>query len=402
MGRLLALVVADDGGFEGAGAEDGFGLGVAVAGDDGGDVLVAPLEEDLVTDEAGFDDLGIAGAEFADRQGGEGVGVGEDDAGLVEGAEEVLAVAGVDAGLAADGAVDLGEQGGGNLDEGQAAERGGGGEAGEVADHAAAEGEDGGAALDRGIQELVDEGGVGLDGFGGFTRGDDDRLVLDAGLVEAGVQGGQMEAGDGLVGDDDDALLGESFGEVGAGAGEQAGADDDVVLGRGQRHGEAAGRGPVFEGVENLGRGGVGGFVVAIDDEVGLGIDGVADLDELAEDLGRVAVGEERAVAARRDAADEGGERAAEPDGDASLADGVAGGAVHEGAAAGGKHDGVASEKAADDPALAVAEFGFAEAGEEFGDGAAGGELDFGVGVAEGQAEFGRRGGGRCWSCRRP
>ena len=46
--------------------------------------------------------LGVAGVEHARRQRIEDAGIGENEIGLVEGADEVLAAAGVDAGLAAD------------------------------------------------------------------------------------------------------------------------------------------------------------------------------------------------------------------------------------------------------------------------------------------------------------
>jgi hypothetical protein len=62
---------------------------------------------------------------------------------------------------------------------------------------------------------------------------------------------------------------------------------------------------------------------------------------------------------------------------------------IHEGAAAGGQHQRLGRQQAMDHPALALAELGFPEAVEQFGDGAAGGELDFGVGIVEGQAEPG-------------
>ena len=52
-----------------------------------------PGEERGIADQAVFRDLGIAGAEFARRQRVEQRGVGEDQARLVEGADEVLAVA---------------------------------------------------------------------------------------------------------------------------------------------------------------------------------------------------------------------------------------------------------------------------------------------------------------------
>ena len=60
----------------------------------------------------------------------------------MEAADEVFAGGEVDAGLAADGGVDLGEESGGDLDVADAAHVDGGEEAGDVADDAAAEGEE--------------------------------------------------------------------------------------------------------------------------------------------------------------------------------------------------------------------------------------------------------------------
>ena len=61
---------------------------------------------------------------------------------LPEGADQVLALGQVDAGLAADGRVDLAEQRGGHVHDGDAPVVDGGGEAGHVGDHAAADGHD--------------------------------------------------------------------------------------------------------------------------------------------------------------------------------------------------------------------------------------------------------------------
>ena len=70
---------------------------------------VEEVEEGAVADDAGFDGLLQAGAEFGGGEGGEEVDVGEDGERVVEAADEVLAGGEVDAGLAAEGAVDLGE-----------------------------------------------------------------------------------------------------------------------------------------------------------------------------------------------------------------------------------------------------------------------------------------------------
>ena len=150
----LALVGGDDGGLEGhVAADEGDG---ALAGPRGGEgeeeigVALEFIEHGRVADEGVLDHLAEAGTQFAGGQRGEGGDVGDDGAGLVEGADEILAGGQVDGDLAADGGVDHAEEGGGGVDEGHAADVRGGGGAGEVGDDAAAEGEDDIAALGAG------------------------------------------------------------------------------------------------------------------------------------------------------------------------------------------------------------------------------------------------------------
>ena len=88
----------------------------------------------------------------------------------MEGADQVLAVARVDAGLAADRAVDLGEQGGRHLHVSDAAQQDRRAEPGEVADHAAAEGHDRGRALDPGLEQDIEQPLELRHALGGFAR----------------------------------------------------------------------------------------------------------------------------------------------------------------------------------------------------------------------------------------
>ena len=84
---------------------------------------------------------------------------------LVEGADQILALRRVDAGLAADGGIDLRQQRGRHLHEIDAAAQDRGGKAGEIADHAAAERDDEIVALDLGRdQGLADlfQAGIGF------------------------------------------------------------------------------------------------------------------------------------------------------------------------------------------------------------------------------------------------
>jgi two-component sensor histidine kinase len=90
-------------------------------------------EQRGVTDHAVLDHLRHAGTELPRRQGGQGVWVDQHQAGLVEGADQVLAAGMVHAGLATDRRIHHGQQGGGHLHHGDAPQPSGGGEARHVA-----------------------------------------------------------------------------------------------------------------------------------------------------------------------------------------------------------------------------------------------------------------------------
>ena len=154
----------------GAAHRDGADQGFRIAGADGGAVLFQPLEEVGIVDQPVLHDLGIAGQHVAAGQGGECRRVGQHQPGLVERSHEVLTLAGVDTGLAADGAVHLGQQRGRDLDEIQAAQGYRGGEAHQIPDHAAAEGDQHGRALDPTAEHLVQQGFPMGEAFGLLQR----------------------------------------------------------------------------------------------------------------------------------------------------------------------------------------------------------------------------------------
>src|SRR3546814_7562511 len=91
--------------------------------------------------------------------------------------------------------------------------------------------------------------------------------------------------------------------------------------------------------------------------------------------LARIAVLEQRAVAAAADALDECRNVGIEPDGQAVLQDQCARLVVDEGTAAGGQDERPAGEQPRDHPALALAKIALAKAREDVGDGHAGGAL---------------------------
>ena len=92
-------------------------------------VAFQPVEERGVAEKAVFHHLAIARQEVAVGQGVQHVDVGQHQAGLVEGADQVLALGGVDPGLAADRTVDLRQKRGRQLHEAHAPAQDGGGKA---------------------------------------------------------------------------------------------------------------------------------------------------------------------------------------------------------------------------------------------------------------------------------
>ena len=73
-------------------------------------VFLQPVEKIRVVNQPVFGNFRVAGAEFARRQGVEHAGVRQHQDGLVERADKILAMGGINAGLAADGRVNLRQQ----------------------------------------------------------------------------------------------------------------------------------------------------------------------------------------------------------------------------------------------------------------------------------------------------
>src|SRR6516164_3975379 len=152
----------------------------------------------------------------------------------MKGADQVLAVRGVDGRLSAYGRIHLGQQGGGDLYEIDAALEDRGGEAGEIADDSAAEGDDQVTALQLQRQKRIAKPFEAGKAFGGFSRRDGDRVRPDAG----GLQGlGELRAVHGvhgLVGDHGHPRLRQQWTDAPAGFIEEASADDDLIGASGQ------------------------------------------------------------------------------------------------------------------------------------------------------------------------
>ena len=152
-----------------------------------------PGEERRIAEQPVFHHLGIARAELARAQGREHGDVGEHQARLVEGADQVLALPGVDAGLAADRGIDLGQQRGRHLHDADAAPQDAGGEAGQVADHAAAKGDDAVAALDAELEQALAERRQHGEALARLARAHHHLAEQKALLVEARFERGKIQ-----------------------------------------------------------------------------------------------------------------------------------------------------------------------------------------------------------------
>src|SRR5690606_33103283 len=113
----FTLVGGDDCRLDSAAVHDRMPASGGIAVADRSAMPLQPDEEIRVADQAVLDDFGISGEQLALGQGVENAGVGEHQARLMEGPDEILAVSGIDAGLSADGTVDLSQQGRRDLHE---------------------------------------------------------------------------------------------------------------------------------------------------------------------------------------------------------------------------------------------------------------------------------------------
>ena len=175
------FVGGDDLGLVAARAFDGLAQSGGVARQQRVQMRFQPVQKWAITDQSVLDHLGQTGAQFAVRQGSEGIGVRQHAARLIKRTDHVLAERMIDGGLAADRGIHLGQQRRRNLDEGHAALIAGRREASHVADHPAAESDD--RAMP--VEALIQQGGENfiqrLQRLVAFAVGQDDRLAAQLG-----------------------------------------------------------------------------------------------------------------------------------------------------------------------------------------------------------------------------
>ena len=141
----------------------------AVPSEQSGAVGFAPTEKVRISDQAIFDDLGIAGPQLTGIERIQQRGIGDDEQRMVESADQVLLPGGIDCGLAADRAVRLRQQGCGDVDDRAAALEQGSGQSRDVADRSSAKRDDRRAALHIQGRQLGDDIGQGLPILRGFA-----------------------------------------------------------------------------------------------------------------------------------------------------------------------------------------------------------------------------------------
>ena len=181
-----------------------------IAGQQCRPVFLAPAKEFGIVDQAVFDDLGIARALFAQRQRIQHIGIDQHETRLMKGADQVLAGAAVDRGLAANRTVDLRQQRRRDLDEPAAAFQDRCRKADKIADHAAAQRNDIVAALDFEFEQPVGQRFKLRPAFRRLAGGQLDDMLFDTG--QRGLKAGQLMFSHVRIGDDDRAVAADPRG----------------------------------------------------------------------------------------------------------------------------------------------------------------------------------------------
>ena len=182
-----------------------------------------------IAEHAVFGDFGIAGAELARRQRIQHRGIRDHQNRLVKRADQIFSMRRVDAGLAADGGIDLRQQRGRHLHEIDAAAQDRGGKARKVADHAAAERDHEVVALDFCGDQFLGDVFEAFIAFRDLALVDDDPRRGDAGVEQRRFGPAQPMRRNVFVGDDGDPRTRPQRGDAAAQRGQHAAADDDVI-----------------------------------------------------------------------------------------------------------------------------------------------------------------------------
>ena len=172
-----------------------------IAVSDAGPARGKPLEQRLVADDPGLDDLGQAGAELGAGQGAQEIRIDQHKLGLFERAHQVLARRQIDRHFAADAGIHHRQQAGGDLDERHAAQPRGRDESRQIADNAAAEGDHRLIARELRVGEAGIETGGRVERLVRFAVRDLEDQRFEAGFGQRLDQDRRMASGDVGIGD---------------------------------------------------------------------------------------------------------------------------------------------------------------------------------------------------------
>ena len=208
-------------------------------------------------------------------------------------ADEVLALRRIDAGLAADGAIDLSQERRRDLHEADAATEDARREARKVANDAAAERHDEVAAFEAKFQKAFRKDCQIAEAFCPFARRHHDRTGEQSFRFEAVFERCKMVPGDVLVGHDPTFHGAEPRFDEGAGVGQQPARDQNVVRAvakldahaarrTGRLHRACRHRGTGREAVYDFVDGQIVRLVSAFNGHIGLGIDRITGFNQLA------------------------------------------------------------------------------------------------------------------------
>ena len=231
----FALVADDDRGFGAAAGRDRV-LARRSSCEHLAPVRFEPGEKPRVVDQAVLDDLGIARPKNASRKRVEQRRIRHHQARLVEDADQILALARIDRGLAAERGIDLGKQRRRHLNDLESAPHDRRREAGKIADDAAAERHDHVAALDAGRDQIFADLLEHAPALRAFARRHDQMRGTDARPLQRRLGGGEVMRSHGGIGDDGRRRAGPQRRYPLAQSGESSAADDDVITASAERH----------------------------------------------------------------------------------------------------------------------------------------------------------------------